>query len=141
MAWLHATPKPDPRTKRGKRAEAEAEAAPKISRIEQLKRDRITPQMPPNPAPHIVEWLIEIGLTDNSGMSATPLTWCEINAWCARTRVSPAPWEARLIRRLSSDYIAESRKAESETCPPPWRAEVSQRELDIEEARLRNVLG
>lgn len=109
--------------------------------MEQLKRDKIVPQMPPNPAPHIFDWLIEVGLTEAAGMGAAPISSGELAAWQANTCVQLAPWEARLIRQLSKAYLAESRIAESETCPPPWRAEVTAREREVEEARLRMVLG
>jgi hypothetical protein len=138
MAWLNATPKPDPRTKRAQYADS---APPPISRIDDLKRYKITPQMPPNPAPHIINRLVEIGLTEAAGMGAAPLSWREIDAWCSRTRIDLSPWEARLIRKLSVEYLAESRRAESENCPPPWRAAITQREIDMEEAKLRMVLG
>ena len=137
MAWLNATPKPDPRSRRGKAAEH----VTRNSRIDDLKRQKITPQMPPNPAPHMIDRLIEIGLTEAAGMGSAPLSWREIDAWCARTRVDLPPWEGRLIRRLSIAYLAESRLAESETCPPPWRAEVTARELEAAEASLWAVLG
>jgi hypothetical protein len=139
MAWLQATPKPDPRSRRAKFVEESP--APLLSRIEKMKRDKIVPPMPPNPAPHITDRLIEIGLTQAAGMGAVPLSWLEINAWCERTAVDLEPWEARLIRRLSAAYLAERRKADVETCPPPWRAEVTAREREIEEAKLRAVLG
>ena len=137
MAWLHATPKPDPRTRRGKNADQ----VTLISRFDQLKRDKIIPQMPPNPAPHLIERLIEIGLTGSDGVNTKPLSWAEINEWQRSTSVTLAPWEARLIRSLSTAYIAEGRKAESEYCPPPWRRQITQRERDADEARLRSVLG
>ena len=97
--------------------------------------------MPPNPAPHLTDRLIEIGLTEAAGMGAAPLSWREIAAWRTETCVPQQPWEARLMRRLSAAYLAESRKAESESCPPPWRTEVTAREREIEEAELRSVLG
>lgn len=97
--------------------------------------------MPPVSAPHIVEWLLDIGLTQAAGMGSVPLSWTEIVAWQQATSVTLAPWEARLIRRLSAAYLAESRAAESETCPPPWRREVSQRAIETERARLEMVLG
>lgn len=137
MAWLNATPKPDARTKRAKLADAE----PALSRIDDMKKRKITPGMPPNPAPHIVARLVEIGLTEAAGMGNGPLSWPTIDAWCNRTGIDLAPWEARLIRQLSVDYVAESRLAESENCPPPWRAEVTQREIETELARLQMVLG
>lgn len=136
MAWLHATPKPPEGSRRAKNADGA-----KISRLDQMKKDGITPKMPPNPAPHIIARLIEIGITETTGMGPAPLTWREIDAWCRRTRVDLPPWEARVIRQLSLAYIAEGRRAENESCPPPWRAEVTQRELDVAEAKLRMVLG
>lgn len=97
--------------------------------------------MPPNPAPHITDRLVEIGLTEASGMGSGPLSWPTIDAWCNRTAIDLSPWEARLIRKLSIGYVVMSRTAESENCPPPWRAEVTQREIATEEQRLRMVLG
>lgn len=137
MAWLNATPKPDERSKRGKIAAA----ASRISRADQFKRDGISLKMPPNPAPHIVDRLVQIGLTESNGMGVSPLSWREINEWQRASCVELAPWEARLIRALSTSYIAEGRRAEAEACPPPWRAEISQRERDVAEARLSMVLG
>jgi hypothetical protein len=137
MAWLHATPKPAEGTKRARLAERQS----KLSRLDRLKADGITPQMPPNPAPHIVERLVEIGLSEATGMSASPLSWREILAWQEATGVPLTPWEARLIKRLSTAYLAEGRKAESENCPPPWRTKVTQREREVEQARLEMVLG
>lgn len=137
MAWLHATPKPDARSRRGR----EEPATARLSRIDDLKRKKINPPMPPNPAPHITDWLIEMGLTEAAGMGAVPISSRELAAWQDNTCVRLAPWEARLIRELSKAYLAEGRIAESETCPPPWRAPVTQRELDIEESQLRMVLG
>ncbi|HEY0130111.1 MAG TPA: hypothetical protein VGB57_01815 [Allosphingosinicella sp.] len=120
----------------------QGDQAARVSRLEQLKKDGIAdPPMPPNPAPHIVAWLIEIGLTESNGMAAAPLSWRELSAWQDNTGVPLAAWESRLIRQLSVAYAAESRRAESENCPPPWRTEVTQREIEAAEASLRAVLG
>jgi hypothetical protein len=137
LAWLHATPKPDEKTKRAKTADP----VKTLSRLDQMKRDGVVPAMPFNPAPHILSRLIEIGLTESNGMGATPLSWREINEWQRAMSIELAPWEARLIRRLSVEYLTEGRRAESENCPPPWRAEVTQRERDLEQARLEMLLG
>src|SRR3546814_18620695 len=84
--------------------------------------------MPRNPATHsIVRWVVS-GLTEAAGMGAAPLSWQSILSWSDMTGSYPAPWEARLIRKLSIEYLAEVRRAESENCPPPWRAEVTVRE-------------
>lgn len=106
-----------------------------------MKKDGIEPKLPPNPAPHIIHRLTEIGLTEANGMGASPLSWREIEAWQRSTNVCLDPWEARLIRQLSREYLSEAHRAESENCPPPWRTEVTQRELEVEEEQLRMVLG
>lgn len=133
-------PKPDPASQRGQAA-ANATAAPRLSRLDDWKRQKIEPPMPPNPAPHITGWLTEIGLVEAGAGGAIPLSWSEIYAWQCDVHVRLAPWEARLIRSLSAAYVTESRLAESENCPPPWRAEVTQRVIDTEQARLEAVLG
>lgn len=135
MAWLGAVPKPPAGSKRAE------SPAPTLSRAEQMKRSGVTPRMPPNPAPYLTARLVEIGLTEAAGLGAAPLSWREIMEWQRATGVELAPWEARLLRRLSVEYLAESRRAELETCPPPWRTEPTQAEMDAEEAALRAVLG
>jgi hypothetical protein len=137
MAWLHAVPKPPEGSKRAKLKGQAAE----ISRLDRLKRDGVKPSMPPNPLPHTILRLVEMGITEAAGMGAAPLSWITIDAWQRTTGVELAAWEARLIRKLSIEYLGESRRAESETCPPPWRSEVSQQERDAEDATLRSILG
>lgn len=137
MAWFNATPKPDPRSRRGQR---EAPTAV-LSRGEQRKRDGLALSMPPNPAPHIIHRLVEIGLTEAAGMGAAPISWAAIHGWQQVTGVRLAPWEGRLLRKLSHAYLVESRRAEAETCPPPWRLVVTAREREVEERRLRALLG
>lgn len=137
MAWLHATPKPP---EGSKRAKANLPTH-RLSRLDQMKRDGVTPQMPPNPLPHLISRLIEIGLTQPGGMGPVPLTWQEIAAWQQLTGVALSSWEARTIRHLSIAYLGETAKAESETCPPPWKPRVTAAEQDAELAGLRDVLG
>ncbi|HEX7856089.1 MAG TPA: hypothetical protein VF503_20605 [Sphingobium sp.] len=135
MAWLNATPKPPPGSKRAKAEEEE----PRVSRLARMKLGKASPPMPPNPAQHIIDRLIEMGISEAAGMGVVALSWREINAWCDGTRIDLSPWERRLIRKLSVEYVAESRRAEDETCPSPWRAPVTKRERELEEERLRMV--
>ena len=137
MAWLNAVPKPDPRSKRAENADA----APAVSRIAAMKASGVTPVMPPNPAPHIVERLIEIGLTEATGTGVGPLGWPTIDAWQRVSGVDLPPWEARLIRSLSVAYVAESRAAESENCPAPWLAPATEASISAELRVLDEVLG
>lgn len=130
-------PKPPPGSQRAKHIEN----IPKISRLEKLKRNKIEPDMPENPVPHIVARLIEIGLTEATGMGPAPLSWQTIVAWQRSTAVTLLPWEARLMRHLSLAYLGELSRAESENCPPPWQREISHHEREADEASLRMVLG
>jgi hypothetical protein len=137
MAWLHVTPKPPAGSKRAQAAVQVSE----ISRIDKIRKDGGTPQMPPNPMPHIISRLVEIGLTEPNAGGIGPISWQTIAAWQRMTGVVLPAWEARLLRRLSLAYVTESRIAEEETCPAPFRIEVTQKELEVAEANLRMVLG
>ncbi|TCD04351.1 hypothetical protein EYB45_08505 [Erythrobacteraceae bacterium CFH 75059] len=106
-----------------------------------MKRDGVPVRMPPNPAPHIINRLVEIGLTEAGAMAPVPLSWREIHYWQQNTGVCLSAWEARTIRDLSVAYVAEGRRAEAMNCPPPWRAEVTQRERELDEARLEAMFG
>lgn len=137
MAWLNATPRPPAGSERAKTFDL----ATAPTRLDTLRKDRITPQMPPLPLPHLINWWMEIGVTGSNGMSATPISWGEIAAWQTNTRIRLSSWEARLIHALSVAYVHQSRISEDETCPTPWRGEVTQAEKDAEVSILDAVLG
>ena len=108
---------------------------------EQMKAQKLRIKLPPNPAPIVIDHLNEMGLTEAAGMGAAPLSWQTLFAWQQVTGVLLPAWEARLIRHLSSAYLTESRKAESENCPAPWRGEITQSDRDAEDRLLREALG
>jgi hypothetical protein len=136
MAWLNAVPRP---AEGASRARADV-SAPKLSRAAQMRANGIrNPLMPPNPLPHVIDRLLEVGLSEAAGMGVGPVSWLTIDAWRRQTGAELMPWEARLIRRLSIEYVAEQRRAESENCPPPWRWEVTEAEKKAEVASLRSI--
>ncbi|MEG8040503.1 hypothetical protein QP166_14550 [Sphingomonas sp. LR60] len=137
MAWLNATPKPPTGSRR---ADPERQVS-RLTRIDQLKRDKLPIPMPPNPAPHITGWLIAMGIVQPTGMGIAALGWAEIAGWQQSMCIRLSPWEANLLRTLSSAYVAESRRAESELCSAPHQVAVTQREIDVEVARLEQLLG
>ena len=136
MAWLYATPRPPAESRRHETFDL----AKALTRYAQMKKDGFVPQMPPNPMPHVIDRLTEIGLTGSNGMSAVPLPWGEIYAWQQNTHVRLSSWESRLIRSLSTEYVSESRRAECETCPPPWLGEVTEADKAAEIAILDAIL-
>lgn len=137
LAWLHATPKPP----RGSKRHDAMGASPMLSRLEQMKEDKIVPQLPRNPAPLIIQRWREIGPVEAAGTGTGPISWQSIHIWQQGMRLRLDRWEARLIRKLSIEYLAEGRRAESENCPPPLRAKVTERQREVELDRLRMVLG
>ncbi len=138
MAWLNAVPRPPEGASRAR----SNVSAPTLSRAAQMKANGVkNPLMPPNPLPHIIDRLLEIGLSEAAGMGIGPVSWLTIDAWCRRTGVDLLPWETRLLRRLSIEYVAEQRRAESENCPPPWRWEVTEAEKKAEVSGLALIFG
>ena len=102
-AWLHAVPK---------------EA--KTSRLDSLKLEEKIVSMPLVSAPHIIDYLYEIGPTLAGGMGGVPLSHLEIDAWQRNTGIDLDAWEARFLVRLSREFLAESHKAEAKDRPAPW---------------------
>lgn len=76
--------------------------------------------MPPTTAAHLVNYLFEIGPTVAVGMGEAPITHVDISAWMANTGIALEPWEARLLRRLSIEYLSASHQARKPDAPAPW---------------------
>jgi hypothetical protein len=130
---------PKPEKGKGKLAD-QLEEEP-VSRLEQLRLDGMEPEMPPNPAPHLVGHLMELGPTEVAGMDRVPISWLTIDAWQRCSGITLHPWEARLIRHLSSAFLAESHKAEKVDCPEPWSERPTQERRDAIEQKIRGVLS
>ena len=79
--------------------------------------------MPPCSALHLAGYLFEIGPTVAAGMGDGPITHGDIAAWMRNTGIRLSPWQARTLRRLSLDYLAESNKATERGHPAPWQSE------------------
>lgn len=55
-----------------------------------------------------------------NGMGESPIGWQEMAAWQQLAGIRLMPWEARLLRKLSGDYIAARYKAKEPLCPAPF---------------------
>lgn len=118
-AWLGAVPE----AKEGARADSA-----ELSRRERIERDGGEIETPPfDQGDYLIGYLYEVGPTVAAGMGAGPVTFTEIAAWQAARGFELEPWEARLLRRLSVDYLAESHRATERNCPPPWGGSVAVR--------------
>lgn len=80
------------------------------------------PDLPPiDPAViHLVDWLFDAGPMSASGAGPVRLTWADLEAWQRGSGISLQPWQGRLLRALSGEYLAESRGADEHDAPPPW---------------------
>lgn len=106
-----------------------------------MQDDGIEPKFPVNPSPAIIGRLMEIGPVEPAGMDRAPISWVTIQAWQSTMGKRLRPWEARLLRRLSIDYLTESRAAEDMQRPAPWAPQYrSTEELRAEARALRAVL-
>jgi hypothetical protein len=118
-AWLGAVPE----AKKGARADSA-----ELSRRERIERDGGEIEMPAfDEGEYLIAYLYELGPTVASGMGAGPVTFAEMAAWQAARGFELAPWEARLLRRLSVDYLAESNRATKRDCLPPWGGSIAVR--------------
>jgi hypothetical protein len=68
----------------------------------------------------LIEYLLDAGPVSGGSNGAAALSWGELQAWQAGSGVSLPPWQLRLLRRLSAEYLSESFRAEAHDAPPPW---------------------
>ncbi|MCZ4340186.1 hypothetical protein O4H52_01110 [Sphingomonadaceae bacterium G21617-S1] len=149
LAWLGAVPRDtsadqerDHQALRREQRKPAPKPKPK-SRQEQMEDDGVLIELPPNPAPFIIERLMEVGPAMGGGMERAPITFTEIENWQASTWSRLMPWESRLLRRLSVAFVAETHRAEEPDCPPPWIDEVEEPQLDRAkiERNIRSALA
>lgn len=112
FAWLNAAPQSEQKGK--------AKAAEPVSRIKAMKERGEKVRLPPNPAPHLTDWLFEIGPRMSGAMGDGPITWQEIEAWEGRMGIELDPWESRTLRRLSQAWGEQASASRKPTCPAPY---------------------
>lgn len=137
LAWLRTAP--DAATMAGHSATAEVE---RKSRWQQKNEDKEAIELPRiNAGAYLVDYLMEIGPALDSGMGQLVITFGEIDAWQRLTGVQLPPWQVRLMRHLSREWIAETARARDRFCPPPWMSAPSADSRARVAAQLRSVLG
>lgn len=132
-AWLNAVPEVPQKQVQ----QSNQQSTPQKSRRESLKSYGIEPDMPPLEwGAYLVEYLFELGPTMAAGMGAGPLMPSELHAAQQLLGIQFQPGEARLLLRLSRDYLAESHRATEYNCEPPWDDEIV-RNIDVVETANR----
>lgn len=90
---------------------------------------------------YLLAALFDAGPLSPSGMSASTLTWGDIEVWERGTGWDLHPWERKVMRRLSSDYSTESHMAEKPKHPCPYQPdEASAADLTSTAMSMRNAL-
>lgn len=114
-----------------------------VSRLQQLVVDGQEPDFPElSGGAYLVEHLWDVGPVLSGGMGAVPLTHEELRAWQSNTGIELQPWEARLLKNLSQDYLAESHRAEKSDCPPPYQPEqMLQQNREAVAQKVRNAMN
>lgn len=114
MAWWHAVPRP-PQDKPPR-------VIDRRSRLQWLLDMGLKPDMPALNAAlqPFIAMLFEAGPTSVAGQGAIPLTWADLEAWQQGIGVRLPPWQLRLLRRLSAEYLAEFNQADDPEAQPPW---------------------
>lgn len=96
----------------------------------------VNPPVPPNPLPYLTEWLFEIGPTEPAGMGAAPIAWQTLAIWSELTGAELLPWEARLLRNLSREYLNEAHQAEKRDRPAPWSEHIDREAISSKVSSL-----
>lgn len=80
---------------------------------------------------HVLEHLWAVGPVLGEG----PVTHAELRAYQDNTGVEMTEWEVQTVRRLSIEYLNESRRATKRDCPPPWRESCDAKALAVTDTR------
>jgi hypothetical protein len=89
------------------------------SRLEQILKSGKQVIWPELRLTYLFEALLDVGGYMPNGMGNTPLTWQEINAWNTAIGFDLQPWEARILKSSSTEYVSQMILASKANCPPP----------------------
>lgn len=120
MGWMHSVP--EPKVMKG------AVIHERKSRLQAMREQGITEvDLPPVPSEAAYLWdhFIEAGLAGAGGEG--PIAWAELGEYQRLVGIDLTPWEARTLRRLSCEYVAERSAGRDPQRPAPW-VEVSDRQ-------------
>lgn len=121
LAWWQAVPEP-PKSAQARSSSRAARPVSRRAKAEAEEREVFMPHVVDEAPMYLVDTLLEAGPASGGGLGPQPLTWTDLNAWQRATGIELAPWEARLVRRLSAEYLDEHQRAREPTATPPWES-------------------
>jgi hypothetical protein len=69
---------------------------------------------------YLYETFIELGLAKEGNAALRPIDWSEIDAFMRCTGDIETPWEAKLIRRMSQEYVMQRTHGSDPFAEPFW---------------------
>ncbi len=60
---------------------------------------------PPELVRYIWEWFWDMQRSRQSGFSANPLTFAEVESWSRLNNISILPWEVRAVREMDDELL------------------------------------
>lgn len=133
LGWWHAIPQPKP---------GKAVVVQRLNRVQIAHEGGAKPDLPPLDArlQEIVGLLFDAGPVSSSAGGSMPLTWADLQAWQAATGLDLPPWQLRLLRRLSGDYLMELNQGASVDAPPPWERNLTPQRRKKVAKHVRSIL-
>ena len=112
------------------RPEGDKSKKPMLSRAEQLKREHnkrgewwYEPDAPEvSSGRYLIDYLFDVGPCMEGAMGAVSLSYQEILAWQINLGLRLAPWEVRMLKTLSREFVSMSNDARDIDCEAPWGA-------------------
>ena len=87
---------------------------------------------------YLIDWLFDIGVSMHTGMGSVPISWQEIESWGKDMDLSP--WEKKMLRDLSTEYVSYSQKASEPDCPQPFFRYISEEQRKTVSNNILNTL-
>ena len=92
-----------------------------MSRLRRFVEDREPIEIPEIDGwQYLIGYLNEVGPTMAGAMGECPLTHGELRDWQENIGLSLAPWEVRILHRLSFDHLLQAQQSKKPECPPPF---------------------
>lgn len=92
-----------------------------MTRAQKLQDEGRQPDLPPLAGgEHLVGYLLDAGPLSHGGMGPVPLSHLDIQAWQCNTGIELTAWEARTLRDLSREYVAQLQASAAPDEPAPY---------------------
>lgn len=106
----------------------------RLEEAEQVEEDVYYPPLPEE-VRYLVEYLQALDYVEPGMAGPVRLGFGEIESWARLNGVRLNPWEAKLLRQLSSEFARELSRSGNPAAPAPWsdphvlRAQAKQRDM------------